>query len=195
MISFWPLMILVITNGFRAMRGRKVPRSAFDDFPILLAHAESRLDFALWREACRRLGWNPRDVQFTLTEASDDWEETTRRFQSCQRASRNLETCARHYVEELRQRYSISQRDLSAHGSTDARLCRTAHHELVDVSAVVSAASRPSTCRAEAARRRKDERGHAHARGPPFNLKIRKSAPTHLARPTREIAPACPIPA
>ena len=43
---------------------------------------------ALWREACRRLGWNPRDVEFTLAEASDDWDETTRRFQSCQRAAR-----------------------------------------------------------------------------------------------------------
>ncbi len=72
LISFWPLMILVITNGFNAMRGKKVPRSAYDDFPILLAHADARLDFALWREAYRRLGWDHRVVEFTLVEAPDD---------------------------------------------------------------------------------------------------------------------------
>ena len=60
MISFWPLMILVIRNGFAAMRGKKISKSVFDQLPIFLAHAESRLDFALWREAYRRLGWNPR---------------------------------------------------------------------------------------------------------------------------------------
>ncbi len=49
MISFWPLMILVIRNGFAAMRGRKISKGVFDQLPIFLAHAGSRLDFALWR--------------------------------------------------------------------------------------------------------------------------------------------------
>ncbi len=88
-------MILVITNGFRAMRGKKVPKSTFDDFPILSAHAEARLDFALWREAYRRLGWDHRAVEFTLVESSDDWEQTGYRFQFYQRAFGNLEACAR----------------------------------------------------------------------------------------------------
>ena len=153
---------------------RKVPRSAFDDFPILLAHAESRLDFALWREAYRRIGWNPRDVEFTLVEASDDWEETTRRFQSYQRASRNLEACARHYVEELRQRYSISQRDLAAHGSTDARLCA---HPSKGFAAVREADElvRGTNSSGEA---RGAQRGQAYARGPPHT-------PANPAFPTR----------
>ncbi len=60
MISFWPLMTLVITNGFAAMRGKKISRRVFDQLPIVLANAKSRLDFALWREACPRLGCTPR---------------------------------------------------------------------------------------------------------------------------------------
>ena len=42
MISFWPLMILVIRSGVRAMRGKKVRKSFFEGFPILLAHAAAR---------------------------------------------------------------------------------------------------------------------------------------------------------
>ena len=58
MFSFWPLMILVIRSGFAAMRGKRVPKSVFDAIPILLAHAEARLDFALRRQAYRRANMN-----------------------------------------------------------------------------------------------------------------------------------------
>ena len=64
MLGFWPLMILVITNGFAAMRGLKVSRSVFEKIPIFFAHAEARLDFTIRREAYRRLGRNPRLVSF-----------------------------------------------------------------------------------------------------------------------------------
>ena len=84
------------------MRGKKVPKSAYDDFPILLAHAEARLDFALWREAYRRLGWDHRLVPFTMVPASDNWDEIAHRFESYRRASGQLEACARGYVEILR---------------------------------------------------------------------------------------------
>ena len=80
MLSFWPLMILVIRSGFAAMRGKKVARSVFDNIPILLAHAEARLDFALWREAYRRLGWSHRLVTFSAFVPPQDWLETERRF-------------------------------------------------------------------------------------------------------------------
>jgi succinate dehydrogenase hydrophobic anchor subunit len=49
-ISFWSLMILVITNGRCAASGKKVRQSTYDDFSILLAHAEALLAFALWRK-------------------------------------------------------------------------------------------------------------------------------------------------
>ena len=108
MISFWPLMILVIRNGFAAMRGKKISRSVFDQLPILLAHAEARLDFALWREAYRRLGWNPRLVTFQLFPLPETWDETATRFENYRRANMNLEACARLYAEDLRQRYGIA---------------------------------------------------------------------------------------
>ncbi len=113
LISFWPLMILGITNGFRGMRGKKVPKSAFEDFPFLLAHAEARPDFALWREAYRRLGGDYRVVEFTFVEASDDWNETTHRFQSYQRAFGNLEACARAYGHAFCERQRIKERDVT----------------------------------------------------------------------------------
>ncbi len=101
LISFWPLIILVITNGFKAIRGKKVPKSVYDEFPILLAHTKARLD------------WDRRAVEFTLVEASDDWNETTRRFQSYQRAFGNLEAYSRADVHALCERYSTSQRDVT----------------------------------------------------------------------------------
>ena len=76
MISFWPLMILVIRNGLAAMRGKPIPKSAFEKLPHLLAHAESWLDFAILREAFRRLGWNPQLVRFALHASPETWPET-----------------------------------------------------------------------------------------------------------------------
>ena len=188
MFSFWPLMILVIRSGFAAMRGKKVPKSVFDAIPILLAHAEARLDFALWREAYRRLGWSHRLVMFGAFAPPQDWPETEQRFEAYRRANMNLEATVRAYVDHLRAQYGISQRDLVAHGSTDARLRRAAHHELAPARA---ASARPSTCPAEAARRRKDERGYAHARGPPLNLEFRKPPQPTSPALASETAPAC----
>ncbi len=111
MFSFWPLMILVIRSGFAAMRGQKVPKSVFDAIPILLAHAEARLDFALWREAYRRLGWSHRLVTFSAFAPPADWLETEQRFEAYRRANMNLEAIVRAYVEHLRAQYGISQRE------------------------------------------------------------------------------------
>jgi len=62
-LNFWSLMILVIANGRKAARGKKVsPR--FQDFVMaLLPIAEAHLHFALSRQAYRALGWNPGDVR------------------------------------------------------------------------------------------------------------------------------------
>ena len=122
MISFWPLMILVIRNGFAAMRGKKISKSVFDQLPIFLAHAESRLDFALWREAYRRLGWNPRAISFELFSAPEDWADTARRFENYRRACTTLEACARGYVEHLRAQHSLSQREAMNAGACPLRL-------------------------------------------------------------------------
>ena len=91
----------------------------------------------------------------------------------------NLEATVRAYVDHLRQQYGISQRDLVAYGSTDARLCRAAHHELAGVATLTRAASPLALILSStrSVRPSKDERGHAHARGPPFNLEFRKTSP------------------
>ena len=174
MFSFWPLVILLITSARRAMRGKKVRWAALDDFPFLLAHAEARLAFALRRQAYRRLGWNPRLVPFELIPACDDWNDTVERYLNYSRALRDMNVVVEAYLDDIRAQYSISERDLVAHGSTDARLRRAAHHELAPARA---ASARPSTCHAEAQRRRKDERGPAHARGPPLTQKPGPTAP------------------
>ena len=177
MISFWPLMILVIRNGFAAMRGKKISKSVFDQLPIFLAHAESRLDFALWREAYRRLGWNPCAIPFELFAAPEDWADTARRFENYRRACMSLEDCARGYVEHLRTQHGLTKAELVAHGSTDARLHRAAHHELVGVAMFQRSQFALTLSSAQRARPSKGERGPAHARGPPWRSSLLKSQP------------------
>ena len=114
MISFWPLMIMVITNGRRAASGKKVRQSTYDHFAILLAHAEARLAFALWRQAYRRLALNVRGVIFHLVPASENWDETCDRFRAYSRACREMNAHVDVCVEDLRARFAISERDATS---------------------------------------------------------------------------------
>jgi hypothetical protein len=142
MLSFWPLMILVITNGFAAMRGLKVSRSVFEKIPIFFAHAEARLDFAIRREAYRRLGRNPRLVSFTAFAPPADWAETASRAEAYRCANMNLEACARAYVEDLRQQHGISARE--AGSATDGLAARVASNSVTGRDPIpVRAASGP----------------------------------------------------
>jgi hypothetical protein len=192
MISFWPLMILVIRNGFAAMRGKTISKSVFDQLPIFLAHAESRLDFALWREAYRRIGWNPRAISFELFSAPESWADTARRFENYRRASMSLEVCARGYVEHLREQHSLTKAELVAHGSTDARLHRAAHHELVGVAMFQRSQFALTLCSAQRARPSKGERGPAHARGPPWRSRLLKIKPSTSHAPRAISHPHAP---
>ena len=172
MLSFWPLVILMITSVRRAARGKKVRRSVFEAYPGLVAHAEARLVFALTRQAYRRLGWNPRLVRFNLIPATDNWDDTDERCANYLNAFRDMERVVDAYLEDIRRRYRIAERDLVAHGATDAALCAAAHHELLAASPcalILSSARR--------ARPSKDAHGHTHARGPPPNL-------THTQEPS-----------
>ncbi|MEQ1780078.1 MAG: hypothetical protein ABMA14_01875 [Hyphomonadaceae bacterium] len=186
MFSFWPLMILVIRSGFAAMRGEKVAKSIFDAIPILLAHAEARLDFALWREAYRRLGWSHRLVTFSAFAPPQDWPETEQRFEAYRRANMTLEATVRAYVEHLRTQYGIAKRDLVAHGSTDAALCA---HPSKGFAAVREADElvRGTNSSGEA---RGAQRGHAHARGPPLNLNCAKPSRRRPRQRDRTLMPA-----
>ncbi len=185
MFSFWPLMILVIRSGFAAMRGKKVPKSVFDAIPILLAHAEARLDFAFWREAYRRLGWSHRLVMFSAFAPPNTWAETEQRFEAYRRANMNLEATVCAYVEHLRQRYGISERE-----AANAASARAPVRTPLATPTKSSLAVRRGRWIAASSRRDGGGCVRTCARGPPSNLKLRKSPSTHLSAPASEIAPA-----
>jgi hypothetical protein len=137
------------------------------------------------------------DTQISLTPPADFGGpcprtpfEMNRRFLAIARWAANPEAIIRERFKRLAARLGIDPSNpLSAHGSTVA--LRAAQHEAVGASAFkvgVSVASmvssarsaRPSTCRAEAQRRRDHEGGLAHVRGPPPVFQIRKSERTYL---------------
>ena len=177
MLSFWPLMILVITSGRRIASGKKARRSALEGIYMLLSHAEARLAFALWRQAYRRLGWHPRGVQFHMIPV-DDWDDAQARFNTYHDAFRDMDGTVDGYVELLRAEYGISERDLVAHGTTDAVLCAAAHHELVAASPFALILSSTRSVRPS-----KDERDYARARGPPLASNFPKTTLNPPRRP------------
>ncbi len=193
MFSFWPLMILVIRSGFAAMRGKKVPKSVFDAIPILLAHAEARLDFALWREAYRRLGWSHRLVMFSAFAPPADWLETEQRFEAYRRANMNLETTVRAYVEHLRAQYGISQREAAFAASARAPVRTPLATPTKSSLAVRRWGQRVALTIAAPSRRDGGGCVRTCARGPPLNFKFRKSNPNPPRTPRARDRTAMPI--
>jgi hypothetical protein len=57
---FWLFVIPRISAGFSIIRGGRPDQRWFDAFADPLLAAEATLASALWREACRRLGCNPK---------------------------------------------------------------------------------------------------------------------------------------
>ncbi len=181
-LSFWPLMILVISNGRRAMRGRKISQSSFDALMLLLPIAEARLHYALCRQAWRALGWNVRDVQLEVFPPITNWSDAAVRFEIYRTDMMDLRAAATRLTEGLRERYRIRTRVdansvRAAHGSTGA--LRAAPHEAVGVSA-------RSNCRARVAlmvssdrreRPSNHEGGLTTARGPPGFSKPKTTQP------------------
>jgi hypothetical protein len=112
--SFWPLMIFVITSGGKAARKGKASRNIYDRIAILLAHAESRLDFALRRQAYRRLGWSAHHIAVTPILPPDSWAATVARYRAYSHACRGMDNVVDTYVEHLRDQYRISQREAAS---------------------------------------------------------------------------------
>jgi hypothetical protein len=168
--SFWPLVIMVISNGRRAMSGKKISPRAFDFIMQMLPIAEARLHYALCRQAWRALGWNVRDVQLEILPPITTWSDVAARFEVYRADMMDLHAAATRFTEGLRQHYRIRTRVdantvRAAHGSTGA--LRAAHHEAVGVS------PRSNCCVAlilssdRRERPSKDEGVLANARGPP----------------------------
>ncbi|MEQ1780399.1 MAG: hypothetical protein ABMA14_03505 [Hyphomonadaceae bacterium] len=185
--SFWALIIFAMASGGRVMRTDKAGKRAHDQLALMLAYAEAKLDHALWRQAFRRLDWNPRLAPFHLIAPTTLWSDTQERIAGYDRAFRSMNAVVDAYVGHLRAQYGIAKRDLVAHGSTDAALCA---HPAKGFAAVREADElvQGTNSSGEA---RGAQRGHAHVRGPPLNLEFRKLSPTHLAGLTCENAPAC----
>ena len=107
MATFWPLMILVILNGWKVMSGKQVSRRVYDRIGVLLAKAESRLDHALWRQAHRACGYHPRSATFLPIPPPASWSETGPRFEAYRNAFQNMDMVAHVYADELRRRYGV----------------------------------------------------------------------------------------
>ncbi len=176
MLSFWPLVILLISSERRVMRGKTLSRSVFETIALLLAHAEARLTFALTRQAYRRLGWNPRLVRFNLIPATYNLRDVQERYANYVNAFGDMNSVVEAYIEDIRQRYRISEREVasaSAHAPVRAPLATRSKSSLADrrwgqrVALTIAAPSR------------RDGGGCVRtcARGPPLNFKFRKPNP------------------
>ena len=173
-LSFWPLMIMVIANGRRAMSGRKISPRADECVMHMLPIAEAQLHYALCRQAWRALGWNVRDVQLEILPPIKNWSDLGARFEAYTADMMDLHAAAARFTEGLRRIYRIrasvdANAVRAAHASTDAALSAAAQHELVGAAATSCQSSLIALMlsSARSARPSKHERGLTTARGPP----------------------------
>ena len=122
MLSFWTLIIFAMTSARKAATASQASRSIRDRFALLLALAEARLDYALWRQAYRRIGWHPRGVALEVFPPSTDWAYTQKRLRDFAHAFRNMNAIVDSYVDHIRERFGISQRELMNARSFPLRL-------------------------------------------------------------------------
>ena len=193
---FWLFVIPLITEGFRLIRGGKPDQRRISALAGPLLAAEATLAFALWREAYRRLGYNPKLVKLELADLPADNSALMARIHSYMDQVQNLSRASAHYTDILRRRWSAST-VRAAHASTDAAQHAAAQHELVGAATSSSHSSqaalmlcrpqsgRPSACRAEAQRRREHARGLTSARGPPPFPYCPLPTPQYLSAPPR----------
>jgi hypothetical protein len=66
---FWLFVIHLISEGFSIIRGGKADKRWFDALADPLLAAEATLAYAPWREACRRLGCNPKLAKLEFAAA------------------------------------------------------------------------------------------------------------------------------
>jgi hypothetical protein len=185
------LMILMISSGRKAARGKRIDPGIYEALMTMLPMAEARLRYALYRQACRAFGWNPRLILLEQLPPITSWSDFGPRFEAYRLAIMDLRRAAIVFTDILRDQYRIrpsvdANTTRAAHASTDAARCAAAQHELAGV-----AASRSGDrlalilSSARSARPSKDERVLANARGPPPSQISRNSARLYLSAPTR----------
>jgi hypothetical protein len=163
---FWLFVIPLIKEGFRIIRGGKPDRAKFDRLGPLLLNAEAALAYALWREAYRRLGFNPRRVTLERADLPADPVALMARVKSYLDQIQNLSRVSAYYTEQLRRQVGHA-----AHASTDAAHGAAARHVQAGAAAGTSRVNGGSLAlilsSAQSARPSKGERVLANARGPP----------------------------
>ncbi len=111
--SFWALIIFAVSSGNRVMRGDSIGKQVRDHFALMLAHAEGKLDQALWRKVYRRPGWNPSLVRLHIIAPTILWSDTEERLAHYAHAFRNMNRVVDAYVDDLRECYSIARRHMT----------------------------------------------------------------------------------
>jgi hypothetical protein len=185
MLSFWTLIIFAMTSARKAATASQASRSIRNRFALLLALAEARLDYALWRQAYRRIGWHPRGVALEVFPPSTDWSYTQKRLRDFAYAFRNMSEIVDSYVDHIRERFGLSQRDAMNAG---ARPLRHAASQRATSPGFAGGGNRPRRL-ASLSRHATGAGGmrvlHAHdggglafARGPPLHLTQNRKPPT-----------------
>ncbi len=177
MLSFWTLIIFAMTSARKAATASQASRSIRDRFALLLALAEARLDFALWRQAYRRIGWHPRGVELEVFPPSTDWPYTQKRLRDFAHAFRNMSAIVDSYVDHIRERFGISQRE--------ARTCPLRLASRSTSPGFAGGGNRHRSLASLAARRgrwiaassSRDGGGSLSCRGPPLRSSLQKSQP------------------
>jgi len=98
----------------RIIRGGQPSQDKFDSLGDPLLAAEATLAFALWHEACRRLGDNPKLVKLELADLPADNLALMVPIRSYMDQVQNLSRAAAHDTDILRRRWSASAH--AAHG-------------------------------------------------------------------------------
>jgi hypothetical protein len=147
---------------------------------LLLALAEARLDYALWRQAYRRIGWHPRGVALEVFPPSTDWSYTQKRLRDFAHAFRNMNAIVDSYVDHIRERFGISQRELMNAG---AGPLRHAASQRATSPGFAGGGNRRRRLASLAARRgrwralARDGGGSLSCRGPPLRSSLQKTQP------------------
>ena len=81
------------------MRAGAASKPLREHIALLVAFAESRLDFALWRQAYRRLGWDPRAIALHTIDPPALWPDTCQRMHSYAQVIRNMNRVVDAYVD------------------------------------------------------------------------------------------------
>jgi len=188
MLSFWTLIIFAMTSARKAASASQASQSIRDRFALLLALAEARLDYALWRQAYRRIGWHPRGVALEVFPPSTDWAYTQKRLRDFAHAFRNMNAIIDSYVDHIRELFGISQRELLTVRSFPLR--RAAHATSPGFAgggkvyrSLASLAARRGRWIATSSSR--DGGGSLNCRGPPLHLNQNRKTLTSLTLSAR----------